>query len=379
MNIIVTALPQYPMEELDEVIRLLNSVPGTVKFIKGEKIPTEILHLQIKDYSAQKRLSFDQYWEILNMYRIINKIPTEHYAVLISPNKHDENWFSGFNGHNIFVDSNDWQYFSDKDSKYGIAFQIVENIIQSLMKLNIDDIFSEPNIHMESIGCINDFCGNKKEIMFKLRQGYICDSCVQRILNENIDIVVITHLKALIDSIRNAMVDNFSLILNQIPKEPIRVDEKGILTIGKHEIRLGHQPKSLYYLFLNHTDGILTNSLDEYEVDLFEIYFTVRHPTTKTLKNIEKNKIREDNLKLKKKEILEAVKKLLENDSGYKRFLKEKNSINKEINNTLGEKLAEFYMINIFTENPDKYYKINIEKDIISMDERYILNKSKTK
>lgn len=378
MNIIVTALPQYPKEELDEVIRLLNSVPGTVKFIKGETIPTEILHLQIKDYSLQKHLSFTQYWEILNMYRIINKIPTEDYAVLISPNKHDENWFSGFNGHNIFVDSNDWQYFSDKDSKYGIAFQIVENIIQSLMKLNIDNIFSEPNIHMESIGCINDFCGNKKEIMFKLRQGYICDSCVQRILSENIDIVIITHLKALIDSIRNSMVDNFSLILNQIPKEPIRVDEKGILTIGKHEIRLGHQPKSLYYLFLNHTDGILTNSLDEYEVDLFEIYFTVRHPTTKTLKNIEKNKIREDNLKLKKKEILEAVKKLLENDSGYKRFLKEKNSINKEINNTLGEKLAEFYMINTFTENPDKYYKINIEKDIISMDERYVLNKSKT-
>lgn len=379
MNIIVTALPQYPMEELDEVIRLLNSVPGTVKFIKGEKIPTEILHLQIKDYSAQKRLSFTQYWEILNMYRIIAKIPTENYAVLISPNKHDENWFSGFKGCNIFVDSNDWQYFSDKDSKYGIAFQIVENIIQSLMKLNIDDIFSEPNIHMESIGCINDFCGNKKEIMFKLRQGYICDSCVQRILNENIDIVVITHLKALIDSIRHAMVDNFSLILNQIPKEPIRVDEKGILTIGKHIIRLGHQPKSLYYLFLNYMDGILTNGLDEYEEDLSEIYFTIRHPSTKTLKNNDKNNIKGDILKIKKKEVLEAVKKLLENDSGYKRFLKEKNSINKEINNTLGEKLAEFYMINTFTENPDKYYKINIEKDIISMDERYILNKSKTK
>jgi len=162
MNIIVTALPQYPQEELDEVVRLLNTVPGTVKFVKGETIPAEILQLQIKNYSLQKRLSFVQYWEILNMYRIINKIPPENYAVLISPNKHDESWFSGFNGHNIFVDSNDWQYFSDKDSKYGIAFQIVENIIQSLMKLNIDDIFSEPNIHMESIGCINDFCGNKK-------------------------------------------------------------------------------------------------------------------------------------------------------------------------------------------------------------------------
>lgn len=379
MNIIVTALPQYPQEELDEVVRLLNTVSGTVKFVKGETIPAEILQLQIKNYSLQKRLSFVQYWEILNMYRIINKIPTENYVVLISPNKHDENWFSGFNGHNIFVDSNDWQYFSDKDSKYGIAFQIVENIIQSLMKLNLDDIYSEPNIHMESIGCINDFCKYKKEIMFKLRQGYICDSCVQRILSEKIDIVVITHLKALIDSIRNAMVDNFSLILNQIPKEPICVDEKGILTIGKHEIRLGQQPKSLYYLFLNYTDGILTNSLDEYEEDLSEIYFTIRHPSTKTLKNNDKNNIKGDILKVKKKEILEAVKKLLENDSGYKRFLKEKNSINKEINNTLGEKLAEFYMINTFTENPDKYYKINIEKDIISIHERYILNKSKTK
>lgn len=379
MNIIVTALPQCPKEELNEVVKLLNTVPGTVKFIKGETIPTEILQLQIKDYSLQKRLSFGQYWEILNMYRIINKIPTDNYAVLISPNKHDENWFSGFNGHNIFVDSNDWEYFSDKDSKYGIAFQIVENIIQSLMKLNIDNIYTEPNIHKESIGCINDFCGNKKDIMFKLRQGYICDSCVQRILSENIDIVVISHLKSIIDSIRNSMVDNFSLILNQIPKEPICVDKKGILTIGKHKISLGPQPKSLYYLFLNHLNGILTNKLDEYKEDLTEIYVQIKYPPTKSLKNRDKEEIKDHILVLKQKEVDEIVKKLFENDYGYKRFLKEKNSINKEINQTVGEKLAEFYMINTFDDSVDKYYKINIQKEIISMDQKYILKKGKTK
>ena len=379
MNVVVTALPQYPQDELDEVVRLLNTVPGTVKFIKRDIISTEILHLQIKDYSLQKLLSFEQYWEILNMYRIINKIPTEDYVVLISPNKHDENWFSAFNGHNIFVDSNDWEYFSDKDSKYGISFQIVENIIQSLMKLKIEDIFSEPNIHRESIGCINDFCLNKKEIMFKLRQGYICDSCVQRILNEKIDIVVVTHLKTLIDSIRNSMVDNFSLILNQIPKEPIHVDETGTLLIGNRKINLGPQPKSLYYLFLNHIDGILTNRLDEYKDDLSDIYVQIKYPPTRSLKNKDKDKVKDEILVLKEKEIDEIVRKLLENDFGFKRFLKEKNSINKEINQAVGEKLAEFYMINTFNDSDDRYYKINIGKEIISIDNKYVLNKSKIK
>ncbi len=58
---------------------------------------------------------------------------------------------------------------SDVDSKFGIAYQCIENIFQSLIDLNIENTDLEPNIHKTSIGCINDYCENKPEILMKLQ------------------------------------------------------------------------------------------------------------------------------------------------------------------------------------------------------------------
>ena len=52
-----------------------------------------------------------------------------------------------FRGKNIFIYGLDWEYYTKHDDKYGIAYQVVENIFQSQIELNIDDVDNEPNIH----------------------------------------------------------------------------------------------------------------------------------------------------------------------------------------------------------------------------------------
>ena len=65
---------------------------------------------------------------------------------------------------NIFIYGEEWEYYTKKDAKYGIAYQVLENIFQSLIDLNIDDVDNEPNIHVPSIGCINDMCMDKVDV-----------------------------------------------------------------------------------------------------------------------------------------------------------------------------------------------------------------------
>jgi hypothetical protein len=376
MNIIVTALPEYPAEELNEVVKLLNTVAGPVKFIKGETIPTEILDLQIKNYTSLSSLTFNQFWDILKVYRIINKIDSGDYVAIISPKKHSLNWFSGFNSKNIFVDSNDWEYFSEKDSKFGVSFQIVENVIQSLMKLNIESIDDEPNIHFESIGCINDFCSNKKDIMFKLRQSYICNSCIKRIMDEGIDVPTVTHLKNIIDNIRNTMVDNFSLFLKEIPKDPVSVDEAGNLKIGDVNVSLSPQAKSLYYLFLNH-DEIVTSNLHEYVDDVFNLYRELKKgldssdiKLTRAQNSIKEKEKKSIKIKMED-ELRNKTLAMLDYHDGYRRFNKEKSTINTAIRLSVGEKMAEYYIIELLKKEDFNIYRLKIEKDSVSLDERY--------
>lgn len=373
MKVFITATPEYSPEEFDEVLHILNERKSHVTFVDGGIIDDRGMKLLFNHYHEKPNLSFQDIWKIIGDYRYINKIDDNAYVAMLTPKKNNLNWFSAFNGKDLFVDTNDWNLYTEKESKYGIAFSIIENLIQTLMNLNINDVQNEPNIHYEkSIGCINDFCGTKSDIMFKFRNVYICPSCQERIKKERIDIPTITHLIDLIESLRSRMVNNFQWLDNYVVDQ-VTVDEKGDLKIGDKAVNFGEQHKSIYYLFLNNEKGIVTTNLSDYQEALVKLYYNLRHNTDATVSNrainthkeVEKNVIKESTMK----EIKNMFTPII--DRYTNRFTQEKSKVNGAIKKAVGLKLSEFYIIDNVTTEENKVYKLKLKKENITLDPKF--------
>ena len=354
MKIIITSTPEYSYNGLQEVVNVLNHQKGYIFFELGNPISDnqfKKVSKNYKDFSQSQCFSFEELFDFTEQYRTIKDIPEENYLALITSYRNQKNWFSAFNKKDLFVDSNDWEYFSQKDSKYGIAFQVIENLIQGFMNLDINNPKNEPNIHYESIGCLNDFCQNKKDVMFKLRQGYLCNTCIERLEEEGANMSIVAELMQTINFIRDEMVNKFRLLTNKPETKPIEIDDKGNIKIGEKSIELYPQPTSVYFLFLNYLNGIESRRLDEYMDSAFKIYQRIRGRGATA----------------------DVIQKVFSRDynNQFGRFLQEKSNINKTLNKTLGAQLSESYIIDY--KNEEEVFKVNLKQEKISISSNFKL------
>ncbi|KNB62264.1 hypothetical protein [Chryseobacterium sp. Hurlbut01] len=364
MKVILTSTFDFTDREFQEVLDLLKFIPGSVTFVDGGAIDENIMKIICPHYLNSETLAFSEFWSITDKYRVLKGFGENDYVVLLTPKRNNLGWFSAFKKYNIFIDTNDWDFYTEKESKYGVAFSVVENLIQTLMNLDIDNY--DPNIHEESIGCINDFCEEKVEIMYKLREGFICESCKQRIKSERINVPVISHLIYLVEYLRNQMVDNFSW-MKEIEPEKVIVSEEGTLKIGETVINLREQLKSLYFLFLNISEGIPTLNLPSYQNTVSKIYYTLKYPemTDKTY-NHDSAKLQFDMIRMD--EINKKSYSLLRDG-----FQSQKTKLNNEIRAILGLKMSEFYQVESVQISNMKVNKIKIEKKHIVLNEKFMI------
>jgi hypothetical protein len=265
MKVHITSIPGYSKENIEQVVSLLSEVNGEISYSSCEPITPEQLMLideKFENFEGIKSLSFQDFFKITNKFKVIKSIPKEDIVVVLSPIRHDLNWFSGTSGNNIFVDTRSWEYITDSDSKYGIAYQIIENIFQLLVGIEYDNAVSDPNVHRTSIGCINDMCGNKMEVISKLRSAYICVSCQKRALNKNVSRVILLQIISTIQKIRDGLM-NFDLIINSFEPLHTLVAEDGDIKIGDHSIDMPALPRSLFLFFLANEEGVNVASLDD--------------------------------------------------------------------------------------------------------------------
>ena len=211
MIVHLTATPEFPIETVKEVILILNETSGIMEFRISVPLTVQQFssrHKQMVDIGAIESLSFEELFELCNTVRLFRTIPDEDYVVLVTSIKNSEDWFSAFESRNIFIHGLEWEYYTKKDAKYGIAYQVVENIFQTLLELNIDDPKKEPNIHEPSIGCINDHCREKFDIMIKLRTADICDSCLKRAEEKKVNPLIVTQIYQTINNLRQKFVSS---------------------------------------------------------------------------------------------------------------------------------------------------------------------------
>lgn len=346
MNVYITSTPEYPSEVVKEVALILNQTPGELEFISGDPLTVSqysLAHPKMRDIKRIKKLSFKEFFKMCQTYRTFKEISDDDYVVIITSIKNQKDWFSAFNSKDIFIYGEEWELYTKRASKYGISYQIVENIFQSQIELDIKNTKNEPNIHNPSIGCINDMCPEKTDVMLKLRTADICESCLQRAVDKNVNPLLLEHINRILRDLREEFVNTLK-IESLVKPERVLIDQEREVRIGEKEITLDPLYKVLFIFFLKNLQGVETKLICEYKDDFYEIYKEVR-----------------DNPDF------EVIDRMVDPKNSTFRTVKAR--LNQELHNQLGPKLAQHYLlVRVEIKDSINKYKINLEEDYITIE-----------
>ena len=147
--------PEFSFDTVKDVIDLLNSIPGEIKFEAKKSLSPDFfkqLNAEFEFIDENSELTFEELFQITKLYRSSQSISPNDFVVFITSIRNDQQWFSAFNKRDIFIHGAEWDLISNIDSKFELAYQCVENIFQSLINLKKHEYHDPPK------GCINDFC-----------------------------------------------------------------------------------------------------------------------------------------------------------------------------------------------------------------------------
>lgn len=228
MKVHITATPEITPNEIDEIIAVLSAVKGEITFISGVPFTARQMRLRFHDYNGSENVdpfSFADFFHLCDSYSSNNNLPEDEFVVVLSSIQNEKEYISAFKNNYIFVRTTDWEKITKKDAKYGIAYQIVENIFESLIGIDIDNVDNDPNVHHSSIGCMTDMCDYENDVILKLRTAYICDSCLDRAVENNVNNRIILQIQLIIDNIRVEMM-NFDRIKKELAPDKVSIRKR---------------------------------------------------------------------------------------------------------------------------------------------------------
>lgn len=371
MKIYITSTPETNKSLIEEVIDVLKQSSGEFfEFIAEDPINVKQIGIYNNDLINQNlntcEISLDEILSICSDYKEMNKIDQDDFVVVLTGIKIKEEWFSAFRNRAIFVDVNNWETLINNDRKYGISHQIFENIFQSLIDLQIEGSL-DPLIHIDRpIGCINDFCDEKRDIEYKLMTARICPKCLERAYQKIENPLIIKSIQSQFESIRKLLMTNTENIQNVIP--PIIIKNNGKIYIHNTDLKLEPILRATYLLFIEELEGIEVQKVHERVLRLNALYKFMgskRYDDTKfperfgyrvkLLSSISKEE-QASKIKLTNEGYFLADRKV--EDDSFRGIIAE---IKKQFTKVLGDDLFEHYII----KNFESKYKINLNKDQI--------------
>jgi hypothetical protein len=304
MRIHLVKSAEVSVELFTKVMDLLQAHPGPLNFSCNldsvsniylyEKILTKIKTKEefekqlatennLSDRLVSRKISFpfereEVSWDTLfskcNKYRRKNNIKENEFVIMLTDIANNKNWFACLdesNSFNGFIHTADWQYFISCSAAFPIAYEVIALVLQKHMFDGMIDLRTA--VHNSPIGCVNDLCIHKKEIILKLRTADVCNECM-RLLQNKITMPKIHHALTIMNSLREKMLyaQNFR---QSTPPSRLLIDaqKRFLLTdFGNIEIKLRPLEKALYILFLKYPKGIYHSSLSEHRTELYEIY-----------------------------------------------------------------------------------------------------------
>jgi hypothetical protein len=256
-------------ELYDEVLALLSNSKGILDFVSYNDYTCDITqevpsHYELFEYCSAFRRKFGSG----------NRITKDEQVVLLTNKQNDQNWFSSpdFNG-NLFIRCSLWNQFDlGCSDEFPIANEVVSTIFHSLLFKDMKD--TEAHIHVdESVGCINDFCGNdKRDIRLKMKTADICSDCLSLVKDRDFNIPIFKHITSIIDSLRNSLiaVNRFKSNLG-LSRLRFRGDFRLELVDEGVSVKLDRRELIIYLLVLKHREGVNKDEFNLYENELIKL------------------------------------------------------------------------------------------------------------
>ncbi len=303
-----------------KVVDFLQSIPGPIQFVFDIHATTyfedeEVFMYQIRDKEhfekkitphvsvnnckvmdfpmERETTTWGGLFKKASQYRKENNIPNDEFVILLTDIANKENWFAALDEkmpYNGFIHTDDWDYYIKCSAAFPIAYEVIALILQKHMFDGLYDLRTK--IHQSPIGCVNDFCLHKNEIILKLRTGDVCEECIERAA-EKISLPELHHSLQIMSSLREKML--FAQNLKRYsPLSKLYINKKNKIYLpdfGNIEIKLRPLEKALYFLFLRHPEGLFHSSLSEHRKELYEIYASIS-----TMGDLAEMKVRIDDM-----------------------------------------------------------------------------------
>ena len=380
MNIHLLRSPELKEETYRNVLHLLQQFQGPMRFIACEEDYTEfddvteerIWHHKedfeksramenlskksATEYSIkipkitfpfiEKKKTWEQLFAECDNYRMSKTLPDDDIVVLLTDIGNELNWFGGVapSMKDYFIQTSNWEhYFGNTiDIRFPIAYEVIIWVMRYYMFENRDEI--KEGVHEKPIGCIMDFCGDKSQIILKMRTADVCESCMDKFIARDISPLYSRQFFDILDGIRNSMTFRGRAVLLQQPSRlEIRGNSKKIFftDLGGLELCLNPKEKAIYFLFLKYEEGISIPHLCDYRKDIEELYYQFSNLPEREM--IDK--------------AIDVLINPLENDINVVL-----SRINKKIKTAVGDSLYDFYCIQ--GERGEKKY-IKLDRELI--------------
>lgn len=248
MKIRITRTLKLHQTILKKVVAELLPINGTMTFIE-ERNPLMF---------QEDEFEWDTFFDKCSEYRLLNKFIENDFLIVLTELRNNANWFSSFSmtgERTIFIHASDWENYIYAEPEFPIAYEVVANVLQSLLFKKLgDDVFKY--VHGDPIGCINDMCGWKPDITFKLRTGDICPDCLS-VFSTIIQKDIIEHSISIFESLRKRM------LFNKSWQKPMSFEENLPFTIAITKRKLGTtlEPFRKMLMLIDHFDSIVRTTV----------------------------------------------------------------------------------------------------------------------
>jgi hypothetical protein len=339
MKVFITGTPDVSHKLIREVADLLNKCPGPLKFVGQFSFSTYFFSNIIGDNNDSPMITFDQIVNLCSRYRFNENLEIDSFVVVLSSKKLDfafktnKKWFSYFSLKDIVVRTYDWNEYTNNKPQIAIAYQIIENIFQSLSGYQYN-MFN--NFHIPAKGCINDYCNNEYEIEYKLRSGHICQSCLQVAVDNSTSIEVLTQVKGYLNFFRDELLE-FKSILDTIGIPTLSISADGIISIGRKEINIEYVNRAFYiFSIINRGHEMNFKYLKENHKKLSSIYRTIKKTGSDSpIQTFLGTKVDENGNTL-----------VIRDHEKSKKYIRDRrNEIKTDLKSIIGEELAELFKI----------------------------------
>ena len=244
MNTHIIYGSDIPKSLVSAIEKHLSAEPGILKF-KFHSVDDR--HLE-----AGEGIPLQDLFDAGRRFREAHRTPDKDFVFTLTEFPNAQNFYASLNPLDTrtgFLHAGDWELFIECERELPIAFTIVNMLVGYHTSPSFHQMADF--LHHRPIGCANDLCFNKREVIFKLRTGDVCSNCIQAMQRNKWSDLGIDHAMRILSALSSDM--RFNRYFQPV-MEPsgihIDMNSAQLILPGYELLEIPLQPVDLtYYLF----------------------------------------------------------------------------------------------------------------------------------